>query len=375
MGRLGMSEFNVSETIVKIKVIGVGGAGGNAINDMVESGISGVEFIAANTDAQDLTKSKAAEKVQLGDRLTKGLGAGANPDVGKQAAEEDKEKLKALLEETDMLFITAGMGGGTGTGAAPVIAKIAKDMGILTIAVVTKPFTFEGEKRRVNAKAGIDYLKENVDTLVVIPNDKLFEIPDKKITLKNAFEEANNILKTGIKGIAELVTMQGYINLDFADVRTIMSGSGIAMLGFGCAEGEDRARLATEQALSSPLLERSIEGAKRILLNVTGGLDLGLNEANEVATIINQRAGENTTEVIFGTVLDESLENIIKITIIATDFEEEDEPIVPSNISKTAGTNKPKTNTTPNTASSSKRFVDYEEELDLPPFIRRGKVK
>jgi cell division protein FtsZ len=365
-----MSEFNVSETIVKIKVVGVGGAGGNAINDMVESGISGVEFIAANTDAQDLTKSKASIKVQLGDRLTKGLGAGANPDVGKQAAEEDKEKIKELLEETDMLFITAGMGGGTGTGAAPVIAKIAKDMGILTIAVVTKPFSFEGEKRKVNAKSGTDYLRENVDTLVVIPNDKLFELPDKKITLKNAFEEANNILKTGIKGIAELVTMQGFINLDFADVRTIMSGSGIAMLGFGYAEGEERAKIATEQALSSPLLERSIEGAKRILLNVTGGPDLGLNEANEVATIINQRAGDGNTEVIFGTVLDENLENIVKITIIATDFDEVDEPILPSGGARLT---RQKTNT--EKAPASKRFVDYEEELDLPPFIRRGKVK
>ncbi|OQY10589.1 MAG: cell division protein FtsZ, partial [Fusobacteriia bacterium 4572_132] len=244
-----MSEFIINETIAKIKVIGVGGAGGNALDDMIRTGITNVDFIAANTDSQDLNDSKASIRLQLGEKLTKGLGAGANPEIGKQAAEEDKEKIKVLLDETDLLFITAGMGGGTGTGAAPIIAKIAKDMGVLTIAVVTRPFKFEGPKRNKNAELGISELEAAVDTLVVIPNDKLFELPEKKITLKNAFVEANNILKIGIKGIADLITNQGFINLDFADVQTTVKNSGVAMLGFGYAEGEDRALAATEKAL------------------------------------------------------------------------------------------------------------------------------
>lgn len=365
-----MSEFLINETIVKIKVIGIGGAGGNAINDMISGGITGVDFIAANTDAQDLTKSQAEQKIQLGEKLTKGLGAGANPLIGKQAAEEDKEKIRALLEGTDMLFLTAGMGGGTGTGAAPVIAKVARDMGILTIAVVTKPFTFEGRKRTENANFGIQELKENVDTLVVIPNDKLFELPEKQITLKTAFEEANNILKIGIKGIAELITMQGFINLDFADVRTIMTGAGIAMLGFGYSEGDQRASKAAELALSSPLLERSIEGARRILFNITGGMDLGLNEANEISTIINNAAGDNTPEIIFGTVLDEAMENNIKITVIATDFEEKTS--ITEKKSENLRTTEEKTEKKEERANLQ---VDDFDQLDIPAFIRRKKDK
>ncbi len=357
-----MTGFMISESIATIKVIGVGGAGGNAINDMIENGITNVEFIAANTDAQDLAKSKAGLKIQLGEKLTKGLGAGANPNVGKSAAEEDREKIKSLLEGTDMLFITAGMGGGTGTGAAPVIAKIAKDAGILTIAVVTKPFSFEGPKRKKNAEEGIAAMKEGVDTLVVIPNDKLFELPDKKITLKNAFQEANNILKIGIKGIADLITQQGYINLDFADVKSIMTDAGMAMLGFGDGEGEGRAKHATEQALASPLLERSISGAKRVLLNVTGGPDLELSEANEIASMVTNAAGEGTTEVIFGTVIDEAMQNKIKITVIATDFlsSTEDEP--QTKISKS-----------PTAKQEKKKDTDDYGELDIPAFIRRRK--
>ena len=352
-----MSEYFVNESVASIKVVGVGGAGGNAINDMIEGGILGVEFIVANTDSQDLLNSKAPTKLQLGEKLTKGLGAGANPEIGKQAAEEEKEKVRTLLEGTDLLFITAGMGGGTGTGGAPVIAGIAKDMGILTIAVVTKPFKFEGRKRTNNAEEGIEELKNSVDTLVVIPNEKLFELPDKKITLKNAFLEANNILRIGIKGIAELITTQGFMNLDFADVRTIMNDSGMAMLGFGEAAGEERAERAAEQALSSPLLEKSIKGARRILLNITGGEDMQLAEANKIAGIITDEAGD-ASEVIFGSVIDETMEEGIRITVIATDFEEKNEYDI--------------TRREPITTMYRERVVN-EDELDIPSFIRRKK--
>ncbi len=354
-----MSEFMINETIAKIKVIGVGGAGGNALDDMITTGITNVDFIAANTDSQDLNDSKANIKLQLGEKLTKGLGAGADPEVGRQAAEEDKEKIRVLLEETDLLFITAGMGGGTGTGAAPTIAKIAKDMGVLTIAVVTKPFKFEGPRRNKNAEVGISELEAAVDTLVVIPNDKLFELPEKKITLKNAFLEANNILKIGIKGIADLITNQGFINLDFADVETTVKNSGVAMLGFGYAEGEDRALAATEKALSSPLLEKEIKGARKILLNVTGGMDLGLNEANEIANKITEAAGEDTTEVIFGTVLDEEMNDSIKITIVATGFSES------KNINNPRRVNERK--------KEKREIIDDYGSLDIPAFIRRKK--
>lgn len=354
-----MSEFIINETIAKIKVIGVGGAGGNALDDMIRTGITNVDFIAANTDSQDLNDSKASIRLQLGEKLTKGLGAGANPEIGKQAAEEDKEKIKVLLDETDLLFITAGMGGGTGTGAAPIIAKIAKDMGVLTIAVVTRPFKFEGPKRNKNAELGISELEAAVDTLVVIPNDKLFELPEKKITLKNAFVEANNILKIGIKGIADLITNQGFINLDFADVQTTVKNSGVAMLGFGYAEGEDRALAATEKALSSPLLEREIKGARKVLLNVTGGMDLGLNEANEIANKITSAAGEDTTEVIFGTVLDEDMEDSIKITIVATGFEND--------------INTKKINQKNEKPRVKRELIDDYGSLDIPAFIRRKK--
>lgn len=359
-----MSEFIINETIAKIKVIGVGGAGGNALDDMIRTGITKVDFIAANTDSQDLNDSKANVKLQLGEKLTKGLGAGADPEVGRQAAEEDKEKIKVLLEETDLLFITAGMGGGTGTGAAPTIATIAKDMGVLTIAVVTKPFKFEGPKRNKNAELGISELEAAVDTLVVIPNDKLFELPEKKITLKNAFVEANNILKIGIKGIADLITNQGFINLDFADVQTTVKDSGVAMLGFGYAEGEDRALAAAEKALSSPLLEKEIKGARKVLLNVTGGMDLGLNEANEIAKKITAAAGEETTEVIFGTVLDEEMSESIKITIVATGFAEAKATNNPRKI------NERKIN---ERKIEKREIIDDYGSLDIPAFIRRKK--
>ena len=302
-----------------IKVIGVGGAGGNAINDMIESGISGVDFVAANTDSQDLEISKASHKIHLGERATKGLGAGADPERAREAAEEAKEKIRHILEGTDMLFITAGMGGGTGTGAAPIIAELAKEIGILTVGIVTKPFSFEGPQRKKNAETGIENLRKHVDTLIAIPNDKLFELPNMNITLMNAFKEANNILRAGVKGISELITKQGYINLDFADIRAIMKDSGVAMLGFGEADGENRAIIATEQALNSPLLEKSIEGSRKILLNITGGLDLQLTEIQEISNTIIEKVGSGSANLIFGTVIDEET-NGIKVSIVATDF-------------------------------------------------------
>lgn len=355
----------MESNIVKIKVLGAGGAGGNAINDMISAGVTGVEFIAANTDAQDLGKSLADVRIQLGEKLTRGLGAGANPEIGKQSAEEDLDKLKQLLEDTDMLFITAGMGGGTGTGSSPVIAKIAKELGVLTVGIVTKPFGFEGGKRRANAERGIEELKEFVDSLVVIPNDKLFELPDKTITLQNAFKEANNILKIGIKGVADLMIGNGLINLDFADIKTTMQNSGVAVLGFGEGDGENRAIKATEKALMSPLLEKSISGASKILLNITGSSDLTLMEAQSIANIVKDAAGKSADDVMFGVNLNEELKDGIQVTIIANNFVdavEKNEPFI------NVAINKAEEKTETKTAEEDKRT-----ELDLPPWIRNNK--
>ncbi len=356
----------MENNIVKIKVLGAGGAGGNAINDMISAGVSGVEFIAANTDAQDLGKSLADVRIQLGEKLTRGLGAGANPEIGKQSAEEDLEKLKQLLEDTDMLFITAGMGGGTGTGSSPVIAKIAKELGVLTVGIVTKPFGFEGGKRRANAEKGIEELKEFVDSLVVIPNDKLFELPDKTITLQNAFKEANNILKIGIKGVADLMIGNGLINLDFADIKTTMQNSGIAVLGFGEGEGENRAIKATEKALMSPLLEKSISGASKILLNIAGSSDLTLMEAQSIANIVKDAAGKSADDVMFGVNLNEDLKDGIQVTIIANNFVdtvEKNEPFINVAINKTEEQKE----------ESKEAAEEKRIELDLPPWIRSSK--
>ena len=355
----------MESNIVKIKVLGTGGAGGNAINDMISAGVTGVEFIAANTDAQDLGKSLADVRIQLGEKLTRGLGAGANPEIGKQSAEEDLDKLKQLLEDTDMLFITAGMGGGTGTGSSPVIAKIAKELGVLTVGIVTKPFGFEGGKRRANAERGIEELKEFVDSLVVIPNDKLFELPDKTITLQNAFKEANNILKIGIKGVADLMIGNGLINLDFADIKTTMQNSGVAVLGFGEGDGENRAIKATEKALMSPLLEKSISGASKILLNITGSSDLTLMEAQSIANIVKDAAGKSADDVMFGVNLNEELKDGIQVTIIANNFVdavEKNEPFI------NVAINKAEEKAETKTAEEDKRT-----ELDLPPWIRSNK--
>ena len=309
---------NFSNT-AKLKVVGVGGAGGNAINDMIESNITSVDFIAINTDQQDLDRSQAPVKVLLG----RGMGAGADPEKGRIAAKDSEEKIKEVLEGTDMLFITAGMGGGTGTGASPIIAEVAKAMGILTVAIVTKPFSFEGPLKKNNAATGINNLRENVDTLIAIPNDRLFEIPGMNISLMNAFKEANGVLKMGIKGISDLITKQGIVNLDFADIKSIMQNSGIAMLGFGEANGDEKAKSATAQALNSPLLEKSIEGARKILINVTAGPDIGLQEIQEVAETIAEKAGNDKANLIWGYIMEPELEGTISVSLVATDFQEE----------------------------------------------------
>jgi cell division protein FtsZ len=309
-------------TFAKIKVIGVGGGGGNAVNSMIASNqIQGVEFITVNTDAQSLLTSKADTKLQIGNNFTKGLGSGADPEVGRTAAEESREKLKDLLFDSDMVFITAGMGGGTGTGASPVIAQIAKESGALTVAVVTKPFAFEGIRRMQSAEEGIDLLKDNVDTLIVIPNQRLMDVVDKKMTLLDAFRLADNVLGQGVQGISDLITVPGLINVDFADVKTIMADSGSALMGIGEASGENRAATAARMAVSSPLLEVSIDGAKGILYNVIGGPDMTMSEVSDASAIIASAAAPDAN-IIFGATIDEEMGNKIKISVIATGFDE-----------------------------------------------------
>ena len=307
-----------------IKVIGVGGAGNNAVNRMIEEGIKNVEFIAVNTDRQALNNSSAQTKIQIGEKITRGLGAGANPDIGAQAAEESKADITDILKGADMVFVTAGMGGGTGTGAAPLVAQMAKELGILTIGVVTKPFTFEGKKRLAQAERGIQALKGKVDTLVVIPNDKLLQVIDRKTTMIEAFKMADDILRQGVQGISDLISVPGVINLDFADVRTIMLNQGMAHMGIGIASGENRAEDAAKQAIQSPLLETSIEGAKGIIINISGASDMGLHEANTAAELV-QRNADPEANIIFGTTIDDTLGDEIKITVIATGFEKEEE--------------------------------------------------
>jgi cell division protein FtsZ len=307
-------------TFAKIKVIGVGGGGSNAVNSMVISKqIHGVEFISVNTDAQALLTSKAETKLQIGNNFTRGLGAGADPEVGRTAAEESREKLKDLLFDTDMVFITAGMGGGTGTGASPIIAEIAKEAGALTVAVVTKPFAFEGIRRMQSAEEGIEALAETVDTLIVIPNQRLLEVVDKKMTFIDAFRLADNVLGQGVKGISDLITIPGMVNVDFADVKTIMVDSGSALMGIGEASGEDRAVVAARMAVSSPLLEVSINGAKGILYNITGGPDMTMSEISDASAIISDSADPDAN-IIFGATLDEEMGSKIKISVIATGF-------------------------------------------------------
>src|SRR3954453_5364411 len=323
LGGFVMLEFETSlEALATIKVIGVGGGGNNAVNRMIEHGVQGVEFIAVNTDAQALNLSKAEIKMQIGGKLTRGLGAGANPEVGKKAAEESKEQIEEALRGADMVFVTCGMGGGTGTGAAPVVAQIARDLGTLTVGVVTRPFTFEGRKRATQAAGGISAMKESVDTLIVIPNDRLLEIVDKSTPMLEAFREADNVLRQGVQGISDLIATPGLINLDFADVKTIMSNKGSALMGIGVAAGENRAAEAAKKAISSPLLETSIDGAQGVLLNITGGSNLSLYEVQEAADIV-ATASDQEVNMIFGSVINDNLKDEIVVTVIATGFNEE----------------------------------------------------
>ncbi|MFH1187577.1 MAG: cell division protein FtsZ [bacterium] len=309
------------ETFAKIKVIGVGGSGGSAINRMIQEKIKGVDFIVANTDVQALHANKAAEKIHIGKDITKGLGAGMNPELGRQSAEESRNEIKEALSGADMVFITCGLGGGTGTGAAPVIAEIARESGALTIAVVTKPFDFEGPKRREIAERGFRELSAQVDTIITIPNERLFQLIDKKTSLLDAFKIADEILRQGVQGISEIITVPGIINVDFADVRAIMEGTGSALMGIGYASGENRATDAAKAAVDSPLLDITIDNAKGILFTITGGKDLGMYEINEAAKIITERA-DSEAKIIFGTVIDENLKDQIKITVIATGFDD-----------------------------------------------------
>ncbi|MDX2078749.1 MAG: cell division protein FtsZ [bacterium] len=314
-------DFSVGEGFAQIKVVGVGGGGGNAVNRMVNEGLGGVEFISINTDNQALMLSKAKTRVRIGEKLTRGLGAGGNPEIGKKAAEESADELYEILRGADMVFIAGGMGGGTGTGAAPVVAQIAKELGALTIGVVTKPFTFEGTRRMQFAEAGIENLKSQVDTLIVIPNDRLLQIADKRASLQQAFSLADDVLRQGIQGISELITVPALINLDFADVRTIMSEGGAALMAVGRSSGDDRARRAAEMAISSGLLDVTIDGARGILFNITGGPDLSLFEVNEAAAIIKESAHPEVN-LIFGAQIDENMGDEVRITVIATGFEQ-----------------------------------------------------
>ncbi|WP_110932178.1 cell division protein FtsZ [Paenibacillus bouchesdurhonensis] len=362
-----MLEFDFEmESLAQIKVIGVGGGGSNAVNRMIENGVQGVEFITVNTDAQALHLAKSEHKLQIGDKLTRGLGAGANPDVGKKAAEESRELIANTLKGADMVFVTAGMGGGTGTGAAPVIAEIAKECGALTVGVVTRPFTFEGRKRSSHAELGIEALKEKVDTLIVIPNDRLLEIVDKKTPMLEAFREADNVLRQAVQGISDLIAVPGLINLDFADVKTIMTERGSALMGIGEATGENRAAEAARKAIMSPLLETSIEGARGVIMNITGGSNLSLYEVNEAAEIVIS-ASDPEVNMIFGAIIDENLKEEIKVTVIATGFEHKS-PAAP--IRKPAAG---AAETQEGRAASSLRPFGNQpsgDQLDIPTFLR-----
>ncbi|QEK11958.1 cell division protein FtsZ [Crassaminicella thermophila] len=354
-----MLEFDVDmEQFAQIKVIGVGGGGNNAVNRMIESQLKGVQFVAVNTDKQALFTSKAEYKIQIGDKLTKGLGAGANPEIGRKAAEESREDICQALQGADMVFVTAGMGGGTGTGAAPVVAQIAKEMGILTVGVVTKPFTFEGKRRMQHAEMGIEQLKDKVDTLVTIPNDRLLQVAEKKTSIMDAFKIADDVLKQGVQGISDLIAVPGLVNLDFADVKTIMFEQGLAHMGVGKGvSGENRAAEAAKQAIQSPLLETSIEGAKGVLLNITGGPNLGLFEVNEAAELVAQ-AADPDANIIFGAVIDENLKDELIITVIATGFENKRKPV--EKASKEAEEIK-----------NEVEINSLNDDLDIPTFLRR----
>ena len=370
---MDMDDLNYSmDGTATIKVIGVGGAGNNAVNRMIEAGIKNVEFIVLNTDKQDLNKSKATTKLQIGEKLTRGLGAGANPDIGAQAAEENKAEIAEIIKGADMVFVTAGMGGGTGTGAAPVVAQAAKELGILTIGVVTKPFTFEGKKRLAQAERGIASLKGKVDTLVVIPNDKLLQVIDRKTSMIEAFRMADDVLRQGVQGISDLIAVPGLINLDFADVKTIMLNQGMAHMGIGIASGENRAEDAAKQAIQSPLLETSIEGARGVIINITGGSDVGLLEANTAAELV-QRSADPEANIIFGTVTDDSMGDEIKITVIATGFEKDNERQATNGYEGIVADAWRKRSSSVQSSSPSS-IETPSDNLDIPTFLRKNKM-
>lgn len=377
-----------SNYLAVIKVVGVGGGGTNAVNRMIDEGIRGVEFVAINTDAQALAISDADIKVHIGTDITKGLGAGANPEVGQQAAQESKDDIKAALAGADMVFITAGEGGGTGTGAAPVVADIAKnDVGALTVAIVTKPFTFEGRKRSQSALGGIDNLAANVDTLVVIPNDRLLDLSEKKTTMLEAFRMADEVLAQGTQGITDLITVPGLINVDFADVCTIMKDSGSAMMGIGVASGDSRAADAAEEAISSPLLETSIDGATRVLLSIAGNKDLGIQEINDAADIVAKNVDPDAN-IIFGTVVDESLGDQVRVTVIATGLDEADSDSLPtldsvSSSRSSRPASRPSTPATRTSTPSSSRSAsgsransgaNANQGFDIPDFLKHSRM-
>jgi cell division protein FtsZ len=359
-----------SESFARIKVLGVGGGGSNAVNRMIEEGMAGIEFIAINTDAQALLLSTAATRVRIGDKLTRGLGAGGDPEIGRKAAEESAEDLYEVVKGADMVFITAGIGGGTGTGAAPIIAQVAKEVGALTIGVVTRPFTFEGTHRAKTAEEGISKLKEQVDTLIVIPNDRLLQLADKRASLQSAFKLADDVLRQGIQGISELITVPGLINLDFADVRTIMSEGGAALMAVGSASGEDRAVTAAEKAISSDLLDITIDGARGILFNVTGGTDLCLFEVNQAAAIIKETAHPEVN-LIFGAVIDPNMGDEIRITVIATGFDRQSPVRRLRRIMPSVRTAEGEATTTEEGAEAFQPQAIDINNLDIPAFLRR----
>ena len=363
-----MIEFDENRSLAaKVKVIGIGGGGNNAINTMISSQLSGVEFVAANTDAQSLAANRAPIKLQLGSKLTKGLGAGANPETGRKAALEDVEMIREALKDSDMVFITAGLGGGTGTGGAPVIAEVAKELGALTVAIVTKPFHFEGKKRMKQAEEGLANLKMTADALITIPNQRLLSIGGKGMTLLEAFKRADEILYHAAKGISDIIVGQGIINVDFADVRTIMSETGMALMGTGMASGESRSVEAAQRAISSPLLEDiSIEGARGLLINITGGANMTLNEINEATTLVQKEAHEEAN-IIWGMVIDETMQEELRVTVIATGFGKAEEKVasIPSPVASTV------VNRFKRAAPIS---VTSKENRDIPAFMRRVKV-
>ena len=361
------------ETFARIKVVGVGGGGCNAVDRMIDEGMQGVEFVAINTDAQALMLSKASIRVRVGEKLTRGLGSGGDPDTGRKATEESAEELYSVLKGSDMVFITAGMGGGTGTGGAPIVAQIAKEIGSLTIGVVTRPFSFEGSRRIQSAEGGITKLKEKADTLIVIPNDRLLQIVDKRSNLQQAFRVADDVLRQGVQGISELITVPGLINLDFADVRTIMSEGGAALMAVGSAKGEDASRVAAEQAISSQLLDITIDGAHGILFNVTGGPNMTLFEVNQAAAIIKETAHPDVN-LIFGAVIDPEMKDEVRITVIATGFDRTGAPrrIMPVTTSETREIDEqtsPAQSMRPQVKGFIPRAIDTEV-LDIPTFLR-----